>query len=164
MRRILMLCCALLLGGCVGLGEMKKPQVALAGLALENFNLFEQHFLVTLRVTNPNDSSVTVDGVDFDLELNGEHFASGVGNDKVTLPRMGDALVNLKVSTNLSGLWRQIRIMQTTHKPLAYRVIGRLHAPWVPGGIPFDRKGELPALNEIFPDMPARDTQPVESL
>ncbi len=164
MRRILMFGCALLLAGCAGLGEMKKPQVGLAGLALDEFGLFEQHFLVTLRVTNPNDSSVTIDGVEFNLALNGEHFASGVGHDKVTLPRMGEVLVPLRVTTNLSGLWKQIRALQTTHKPLAYRMTGKLHTPWMPGGILFDRNGELPALNEIFPDVPVKDERSVERL
>lgn len=162
MRRILMLCCVLLLAGCAGLGNLEKPQVSLAGLALDDFNLFEQRFRVTLRVTNPNDRSVTVDGVDFDLALNGEHFASGIGRDQVTLPRLGDALVTLKMTTNLSSLWKQIRTLQSTKKPLAYRMSGKLHAPWVPGGIPFDRKGELPALNEIFPDTPTSDPQKIE--
>ncbi len=166
MRRVLVFCCVLLLAGCAGLGELKKPQVGLAGLALDEIGLFEQRFLVTLRVTNPNDSSVTVDGVEFDLALNGEHFASGVGHDKVTLPRMGEALVKLQVRTNLSSLWRQIRALQSLNKPLAYRMTGKLHAPWVPGGIPFDRKGELPGLNEIFPDEPnsGGDKQKVEKL
>lgn len=164
MRRILMLCCTLLLAACAGVGNLEKPQVSLAGLALDDFNLFEQRFLVTLRVTNPNDTSVTVDGVDFDLMLNGEHFASGVGRDQVTLPRMGEALVTLKVTTNLGSLWKQIRALQTTHQPLAYRMTGKLHTPWRPGGIPFDRKGELPALNEIFPDTPMKDQPKLEKL
>lgn len=163
MRRILMLGCALLLSACVGIGNLDKPRVSLAGVALDDFNLFEQRFLVTLRVTNPNDTSVTIDGVDFDLSLNGEHFANGVGHDRVTLPRMGETLVTLKVTTNLNSLWKQLRTLQATNKPLAYRMTGKLHVPWVPGGIAFDRQGELPALNEIFPDVPG-DQQKIDKL
>lgn len=164
MRRFLFLCSALLLAACTGLSTLEKPQVALAGLELDEFGLFEQRFQVTLRVTNPNERSVSVDGVEFNLELNGEHFASGVGSDKVTLPGLGEALVKLKVTTQLSNLWKQIRALQSLNKPLAYRITGKLHAPWVPGDIPFDRKGELPALGQILPDLPSKDVRPVEKL
>ena len=115
------------------------------------WGLFEQRFLVTLRVTNPNDDSVTIDGVEFNLELNGQHFASGVGNERITLPRMGDAQVKLSVTTNLGSLWKQLRALQGG-KPIGYRMAGKLYTPWLPGGIRFDRKGELPGLGEFLPE------------
>lgn len=164
MRRLLILCCVLMLAGCAGLGALEKPQVSLAGLELQEVGLFEQRFLVTLRVTNPNDRSVTVDGVEFALDLNGEQFASGVGSDKVTLPRRGEALVKLTVATSMGRVWRQLRALQSLSKPLAYRMTGKLYTPWIPGGMPFDKTGELPALNQIFPEMPGKDDRPVEKL
>lgn len=165
MRRVWMICCsALLLAGCAGLGVLEKPQVSLAGLELLEVGLFEQRFGVTLRVTNPNDRSVTIDGVEFALDLNGEPFASGVGSDKVTLPRRGDALVKLTVATSMSRMLRQLRSLQSLNKPLAYRMTGKLYTPWIPGGVPFDRSGELPGLNQIFPDTPVKDERPVEKL
>lgn len=158
MRRVLVFCCVLLLAGCAGLGELKKPQVGLAGLALDEIGLFEQRFLVMLRVTNPNDDSVTIDGVEFKLELNDQHFANGVGKERITLPRMGDALVKLSVTTNLGSLWKQVRALQGG-KPIGYRMTGKLYAPWLPGGIPFDRKGELPGLGEFLPEIEQPKTE-----
>lgn len=164
MRRFFMLCSALILTGCVGIGQLEKPQVSLAGLELDKFGLFEQHFWVMLRVANPNERALAVDGVEFNLDFNGEYFASGVGHDKVTLPGLGEALVRLKVTTNLSSLWKQIRALQSLNKPLVYHMTGKLYAPWVPGGIAFDRKGELPALGQILPDFPGGEVRPVEKL
>ena len=164
MRRLLILCCAGMLTACASMLGLEKPQVALAGLDLQEIGLFEQRFLVTLRVTNPNDRAVSVDGVEFSLDLNGEKFASGVGSDKVTLPQHGDALVRLTVATSLGRVWKQLRALQSLDKPLTYRITGRLYAPWLPGGVPFDNSGELPALGELLPDTPAKSTRPIEKL
>ena len=164
MRQFFMLCSAILLAGCVGMGQLEKPQVSLAGLELDEFGLFEQRFQVTLRVVNPNERAVTVNGVEFNLDLNGEHFASGVGHDAVTLPGLGEALVKLKVTTNLGGLWKQIRALQSLNKPLSYHMTGTLYAPWIPGGIAFDRQGELPALGQILPELPGSGVRPIEKL
>ena len=40
MRRLLMLFCVLVLAGCAGLGLLEKPQVALAGMELDEIGLF----------------------------------------------------------------------------------------------------------------------------
>lgn len=151
MKRLLIALLVLLLSACGTPGLDQKRKVALAGLEPQELGLFEQRFLVTLRVTNPNDASVTVDGVEFNLELNGQPFASGVGKERITLPRMGDAQVKLSVTTNLGSLWKQLRALQGG-KPIGYRMVGKLYTPWLPGGIPFDRKGELPGLGEFLPE------------
>lgn len=164
MRRLLMLCCVLMLAGCAGLGLLEKPQVALAGMELDEIGLFEQRFLVTLRVSNPNAQSVTVDGVEFSLDLNGEPFASGLSGGKVTLPARGDALVRVTVATSLGRMWKQLRSLQSLDKPLPYRMTGKLYTPWIPGGMPFEKTGELPALNQVLPDLPGKQERPVEKL
>jgi LEA14-like dessication related protein len=158
MKRLLIVLFALLLSACGTTRLDQKPKVSLAGLELQEIGLFEQRFLVTLRVTNPNDDSVTIDGVEFKLELNDQHFASGVGKERITLPRMGDALVKLSVTTNLGSLWKQVRALQGG-KPIGYRMTGKLYAPWLPGGIPFDRKGELPGLGEFLPEIEQPKTE-----
>ncbi len=142
----------LLLSACAGVGSVvEKPRISLAGLDVEGMGLFEQRFAVVLRVSNPNDFSVTLDGVDFSLDLNGEHFASGMSREAVTLPRMGNATVKLRVTTRLDTLLKQARTLQSRDKPLGYQLTGKVYGAWIPGGIPFERKGELPALKKIIP-------------
>lgn len=154
MRRLILLGLASMLAACTTLlGVPEKPKVALADIVLEDLGLFEQRFQLALRVSNPNDTDLTIDGLDFKLELNGKAFASGESREPVILPRKGDVLVKLKVKTHLAGILDQIKLLQTGEKPLSYRMFGRLNTPWVPGGIAFERKGELPKLNQIFPDL-----------
>lgn len=159
MRRLILLGLASLLAACATLlGLPEKPRVALAGIVLEDLGLFEQRFQLALRVSNPNDTELTIDGLDFKLELNGKAFAGGESHEKVILPRKGDVLVKLKVKTRLAGILDQIKLLQAGDKPLSYRMLGRLYTPWVPGGIAFERKGELPRLNQIFPALQDTDT------
>ncbi|SFN74865.1 LEA14-like dessication related protein [Formivibrio citricus] len=152
MRRLFLIMASLLLSACAGVGSIvEKPSVSLAGIEIEGLGLFEQRFLVSLRITNPNDVSVTMDGVDFNLDLNGEHFASGMSRETVTLPRLGETEVKLKVTTRLDMLWKQLKSLQNGERPLGYHLTGRLYAPWIPGGMPFERKDELPALKRFIP-------------
>lgn len=152
MRRWLVVIVGLLLSACTGVGGMvEKPRVSLAGVEIEGLGLLEQQFLVSLRISNPNDIAVAINGVDFSLNLNGEHFASGMSREEVTLPRLGETVVKLKVTTRLDRLWKQLRSLQSGDKPLGYQLTGRLYAPWIPGGVSFERKDELPALKQLIP-------------
>lgn len=161
MRRLFLLAACLLLTACAGVGSMvEKPRVSLAGIEIEGLGLFEQRFLVSLRITNPNDVSVTVEGVDFSLDLNGEHFASGMSREEVTLPRLGETEVKLKVTTRLGMLWKQLKALQSGERPLGYHLTGRLYAPWIPGGMPFERKDELPPLKRLVPGQKEKQPSP----
>ncbi len=55
-------------------------------------------FNVKLRVQNPNDSTINFDGVSLDLELNGKPFASGVSDQRGTVPRFGETIVTVPLT------------------------------------------------------------------
>jgi len=151
MKKILTIAILVLLSACTGIpSHFEKPQVNLAGLQVAELGLLEQKFIVSLRVTNPNDISVPIDGLNLKLDVNGQPFATGVSNEKVTLPKLGETVVKMHITTNLSSIWKQIKTLQKD-KPLAYAVSGKLFVPLVPGGVSFNRKGELPGLGEFLP-------------
>lgn len=137
---------ALLLAACVT-AITKPPAVSLAGVDLDSIGLFEQRYVLQLRVLNPNDTDIPVQGLAFDVELNGMHFASGVSNSAVTVPRLGEALLEVKVTSNLASFMRQLRDLQKSGRNgLDYRIKGNLQVSGY-GALPFNQKGELP-----FPD------------
>ncbi len=151
MKKVLTIATLALLSACTGIPtHFEKPQVNLAGLQIAELGLVEQKFIISLRVTNPNDISLPIDGLNLKLDVNGQPFATGVSNEKVTLPKLGDAVVKINVTTNLSSIWKQIKTLQKD-KPLVYAISGKLFVPLMPGGISFDRKGELPGLGEFLP-------------
>lgn len=130
------------LGGCAGLQlGMKKPEVTVANIRLLDGNLLEQRFLLTLRVMNPNTSEIAIEGLTFKVDLNGQPFAKGVGNQPVVIPRLGEAMVEVTATTGLGGLLRQLKALKGREK-VEYRISGRLVTGNF-GGIDFDQTGEV---------------------
>jgi LEA14-like dessication related protein len=97
------------LTGCAGLPPgAQAPSVTIADLELGNAGLFEQQFNVKLRIQNPNAEEFKVDGMAFDIEINDQPFAKGVGNQLVTVPRYGSAFMQVEAVSTLGGLVRQL--------------------------------------------------------
>jgi LEA14-like dessication related protein len=146
-KRLVLAGLLLLLAACSSIpSPFEKPQVSLAGISVGKISLLEQQFVLNLRVTNPNDYEIPINGLNVNLDLNQHAFAQGVTNEKITLPRLGEKMVKLNVTTNLSNVWQQLKPLQNGEVKLAYRIYGKVYAPLMPAGIPFERKGELDGL------------------
>jgi LEA14-like dessication related protein len=132
------------LAACSGLsGITQKPEISLAGVELVDFGLFEQRFKLDLRIQNPNDVALPIRGLSFDVELNGQHFAKGVSDQAVTVPRFGEAVLAVTATSNLGNVLRQLNELQQSGRQRAdYRIGGRLELAGV-GSIPFERKGDV---------------------
>ncbi|WP_157670384.1 LEA type 2 family protein [Chitinibacter sp. GC72] len=139
----------LLLGGCASIpGKVEKPNITLAGISVAKLGLLEQQFVLSLRVTNPNDFDIGLNGLTVNVELNKQAFAQGVSNEKVTLPRLGEKIVKLKVSTSLTQAFKQFSSLKGGAVP--YRIYGKVYAPLLPAGMPFERQGQLSGLDELL--------------
>ena len=66
---------------------------------------FEQRFRIELRVQNPNDFELEIDGLDFELDLNGTRLTRGLSDEAVTIPRLGDAIVAVSADTVSCCRW-----------------------------------------------------------
>lgn len=143
MRRALWLV-VFLLGACSTLGGFsQKPEVSLAGLELVELGFFEQRFVIKLRIQNPNDVDLPINGLVFDVELNGLSFAKGLSDKAVIIPRMGEALLEVTATSNLGSVLKQMRELQKGgHDGVDYRMSGRLALEGI-GSIPFERRGDL---------------------
>lgn len=113
---------ALLLAGC-GTAEPEPPQVRVADLRLLDSTVFEQRFEINLRIGNPNDFALPLDGLTFDLEVNGESFARGFSNQRVTIPRLGEGNVSVAASTTLIEVMRQMQLL-AEYGDVTYRLRG----------------------------------------
>ncbi|MEN9658520.1 MAG: hypothetical protein RL571_1985 [Pseudomonadota bacterium] len=139
-------CLGLLLGlaACGSLPtDLEKPTVSLAGISVAEVGLLEQQFILNLRVNNPNNIDIPLNGLNINLEVNDKPFANGVSNEATTLPRLGSAVVKLRVSTSLTTFIQQFNALQASGKPIAYRIKGKLFLPLRPDGVSFERQGEV---------------------
>jgi LEA14-like dessication related protein len=121
--------------------RLQAPKVSLADFELRGGNLVEQRFALKLRVQNPNDREIAIQGVSFDLDISGKPFAHGVGDKPVTLPRFGEGVVEVEAVSNLGSLVAQIgEIAKVGKEGLPYRVTGNVVAEGF-GSVPFDSRG-----------------------
>jgi LEA14-like dessication related protein len=153
MRRfLLLLLTALVLAfgpaGCSALmGYPNKPEVSLSSLQVDEVKLFAQRFRLLLRVRNPNDRDLAVDGLEFTLDLNGEPLARGLTHDAVTVPRQGEATVTVFATSDLNGWLKQFRKLRrgsdgNLPETVPYRLKGTVSAGGL-GRVPFTKDGEV---------------------
>lgn len=132
-----------LVHGCAGLRNLEPPEVVVTAIRPVDATLLEQRFDVDLRIYNPNNRDLGIDGVDFELDLNGERLARGAGATDLDLPRLGEAETTVRVSSSFLGLARQL-MSAGQDSAITYRMKGRIHLRGG-GSVPFDRSGELGA-------------------
>lgn len=136
------------LTGCAALDETEPPRVTLSDIRMLEGGLFEQRFQVDLRIRNPNDFDLAIDGLTFALELNGSDFADGVSDQRVTVPRLGEAVVAVTASTTVLHMVQQaLRLGERAD--LEYRLSGDVFlAGLARRTVPYERSGRLQLLPE----------------
>ena len=112
----------LLLAAC-GTANPIPPLVRVVDLRLLESGVFEQRFEIDLRIGNPNDFALPLDGLTFDLEVNGEAFVRGFSDQRVTIPRLGEGRVSVAASTTLLDVVRQMMLL-AERGDLSYRLRG----------------------------------------
>jgi LEA14-like dessication related protein len=142
-----------MLTGCASL-SMKSPEVSLSSVEIQEFALLEQRLGLKLRVINPNDKVLQIDGVSFEVEVNGQPFAKGVSNKAVTVPRLGEAVLDLSAVTTLNSVLKQLGdLARNGRDSVEYRVHGQFHGGGL-NGVPFDSKRELRMPKWLTPPAP----------
>jgi LEA14-like dessication related protein len=125
--------------------EYEMLRVNIADMTAKDVAVFEQRFDVKLRIQNPNDSEFSINGLRFDIELNGREFANGMSGQRLIVPRFGSELVNVEVFTTLGSFLRQLQTLNSgAPDKVRYRLKGTAFVD-APGTFkaPFDETGEF---------------------
>jgi LEA14-like dessication related protein len=95
-------------------------------------------------VQNPNDVPVEFDGVALDLDLNGKNLASGVSDQKGTVPRFGETVITVPLTVSAFAAARQLLGLSDVQArgELPYEVRGKL-AGGMFGSVRFSNSGTL---------------------
>jgi LEA14-like dessication related protein len=137
----------LFLAGCAGIGKrLEPPRVTLSSIVVQKITIFETTIDVKLRVFNANDIPIEIKGTECDLELMGNHFATGVSNKKVNIPSYESATVPIVVYSSVVNMIKSLLTLQNKEK-LQYKLSGRIRIEGnvlFPSSIPFKSEGELP--------------------
>ena len=129
-RRLFHLCVVslLALGGCAGMFGRDAPHVSVAGIEPIEGQGLEMRFELKLRVQNPNDTPLDYEGLALDIDLNGMPFASGVSDQRGTVPRFGEAVLTIPLTVSVFAAARQALTLSDTIQrgSVRYNVRGKL--------------------------------------
>ncbi len=136
---------ALFLSGCAHLPwRTDELRVNIADITPREMKIFEQVFVMDLRVMNPTSKEVVIKGMVFDLEVNNQPFARGVSNQGFTVGPFSSYVVKVEAITTLASLLRQvIQAQKEEFSGFTYRLKGFFESESSAFRIPFDEQGEF---------------------
>ncbi len=133
-----------LLSGCAGIPSREALQVAVSGVEALPGEGLELRLLLKLRVQNPTDTAVQYDGISVKLDVQGSGFATGVSDTSGSVPRFGEAVIQVPVTVSALRMARQVLGMLDGEPidKIRYVMTGRLSSPGF-GSRSFRSSGEL---------------------
>lgn len=135
---------AVVLAGCAALPGRDPLRVELVGIEPIEGQGLELRLAVKLRVQNPNDGAVEYDGTALELEVNGRTLATGVSDQRGSVPRYGETVLVVPVSISAMNAVRQALVFAdgTTREAVPYVLRGKL-AGGAFGAVRFAKEGSI---------------------
>ena len=134
---------SLIVAACVGLQPADPPRMSLADVRLLGGGLLEQRMLVEVRIGNPNNFDLPLEGLTVDLDVNGRPFARGYSNESVTIPRLGEATVPVVATTTVFDMVQQVFALND-RAVISYKLSGKAYVEGMFGGaVPYEKTGSL---------------------
>ena len=145
MKKLVTLLFAVILSGCAAMQDsLEAPYVTLTELRMLDMTLFEQRYGMKIRVQNPNPVELPITGMNFQLDINDTELGRGVSDQAVTVPAYGEAVVEIKLTSNLIRIFDQIRGLESGKgQSLRYHLSGGLSLANRMSKLPFDYQGEI---------------------
>jgi hypothetical protein len=133
---------AIAAGGCATTGRGEPIEVHVVQLAPLPSTAFEHRLRIDLRLTNPRNHDYEIEGMRFVLEVNGRRLATGVSNEPVKLPRLGEVVVPITTTTDLLDVVNQIVAFGRQPQPtFEYAVRGKIYLKGLWGSLSYEHRG-----------------------
>ena len=104
----LLLLFSCVLGACSTLPNRDPLNIDVAGIEPLPGEGLELRLAVRVRIQNPNDTAIDYSGAALNLQLNGRKLASGVSAAMGTVPRYGEAVLEIPVTISALSMARQV--------------------------------------------------------
>lgn len=142
MRSVSLLLLAAVLSGCaLFVPKLQTPNLSIVDVEVRRANFMEQELRVRMRVENPNDRSLPIQGLTYTVYLGGQEFANGVSDASFVVPALGTAEFNMDVTANAAGALFAV-LGKPRGQGIDYRMKGRVELShgWL-RSIPFEQSG-----------------------
>lgn len=132
------------LAGCAAFPGRDPLRVELVGIEPIEGQGLELRLAVKLRVQNPNDGAVEYDGTALELDVNGRTLATGVSDQRGSVPRFGETVLVVPVSISAMNAVRQALVFTdgTPREAVPYVLRGKL-AGGAFGAVRFTKEGSI---------------------
>jgi len=117
------------LGGCASwfADDTVDPAVHLVKVEVVRAKLLEQKFILHFRIDNPNDSELTVRGLEYRVHLADMLLAEGEHEHWITVRAKSSAFYKVPIRTNL---WPKVKdvvkMLKNPHQQVPYRLQGEM--------------------------------------
>lgn len=139
------------LTGCTFINSnIQPPQVTLESLQMLPPTGMTQRFNIGLRMANPNDRPLKIDGIAYTLALNGYKLVDGVGSDIPEVAPFSEVSFNVQASTNVFEAVRFINnfVGERGAEQLDYRLKADLAVAGLSRRLSVEEAGKVPLLGE----------------
>lgn len=151
--RWIALLAALLMGGCASFIPDEDFDVTLVSVSSGEVQPWETTLVFTVRLQNAKPTPVTITGAAHKIYLDGTYIGQGLSNEKVTVPRLGDATAQVTVRIKNYTLARKLYDASQNQK-ISYEVRSSLYSE-SGGTIRARRDGTLDIKDFQAPAAPA---------
>ncbi len=126
-------------------GEIQPPRVTLKAVTLSLPTAAGWPLSCALQLDNPNPQALTLLGYDYDLWLEGRSVAQGASGEAVTLPALGQAVVEFPIFLKMPAVVGLMPSILRPQQKLHYQISGGVRLASLLGGlrVPFKFQGEL---------------------
>lgn len=130
------------------LPAVKIPSIAVDGLNVKNVSMAGAEMELQLRMNNPNAFDLLLNSVDYELQVNGNPWASGLGMQQARVGSKGESLITIPVAVDFAQIGLSVYQMLSGGEQVEYAFTGSLDLgtslPLLQQAtLPFDTAGQL---------------------
>lgn len=109
MRTLALILLACLLTSCASLSPWPSPpKVSLQNIQISDTNATSSNLVLDLAISNPNAVALPIEGVEYQLRLNGYRVVDGLSNRIDPIPAFGTSEVQIQARADLVGIFSLI--------------------------------------------------------
>lgn len=148
-RLIPLLAAALLLNACATLNEVvKEPNVSVDAVKLRDVSLSGMQLDFLLGIENPNPLGLAMQGMSYNLAIDGKQMFDGTTKDRVNIPANGSSTLTLPFAIDYEQLLGSLKDLGNK-KTVNYDLTGKVNLGLI--SLPYSKRGEftLPTLPNV---------------
>ncbi len=123
---------------CTSLTKLQEPKVEVAKVTLDRIEGGQAHLLFHGKIKNPNNTSLSMDGIQYELLVNKEKVSSGNLEEKLSVAALGESEFSLPVAFGLDQVFKSL-LAAFQDRKLNYEIAGAMKLGLF--SVPFTKQG-----------------------